>query len=556
MSRANDVIQELLERSGVGRIKVLVVEDQKIQAKKLMRLLQQWGYDAEWAENGQLVLDRLASAEPIDLAISDVQMPVLDGLGFLKALRSAPATRSLPVVMVTTLDDEEVMKTAVTSGVEDFVVKPYEPLELQLRIRNIVEKIQARAIVSQQIAAMENSAEGMAILDAEGRVAYCNTTQLKDFGFYTLEAILGKRWEHLYPAESLGQINDIILPEVRKNGLWRGTIKAHRGPGREYIQDLSITRLAELGYSFVCRDVTDQIHAQDELHRMNLELKKAEESARASARLKGEFLANMSHEIRTPLNGILGVSQLLAHTALTAEQKKYVDFFMESGRNLLRLLNDILDFSKIEANAIEFCHEEFDLSRAVENALKGHRVVAEGKGVQFDLTLPEGEDRRLPVVGDEMRILQVLGNVVSNAVKFTDSGSVKVSLHLVTTESPNQAQEPGAEQVVAHFEVEDSGPGIPEEFVGKLYEEFTQVDPSTTRRFGGTGLGMAIAMKLLRRMNGGISLKPAQKCGSVFRFHIPLVRRRAENIQSGVSGAPSRAHSALMTSRPEGRVDW
>ena len=241
------------------------------------------------------------------------------------------------------------------------------------------------------------------------------------------------------------------------------------------------------------------------------ELRAARDEALEASRLKSQFLANMSHEIRTPMNGVLGAANLLATTSLTEEQQEYVDILTTAGRALLGVINDILDFSKIEAGRVELEEAEFSVRDLFTGIGRMFESQATDKGLRLTLEVaPEVPDG---VIGDGGRLRQVLTNLVGNAIKFTDSGSVAVNLVLVDA-SPSTAN--------LRCEVADTGIGIAEEDIPRLFSDFTQVDPSMTRRFGGTGLGLAISDRLVRMMGGAIGCTSNPGGGSIFWFTVPL----------------------------------
>jgi signal transduction histidine kinase/CheY-like chemotaxis protein len=291
--------------------------------------------------------------------------------------------------------------------------------------------------------------------------------------------------------------------------------------------------------SSVLVSITESLRAYTETQLNQDELNRAKETAIAADHAKSEFLAIMSHEIRTPMNAIIGFSDLLQQTEMSEQQKDYVDIILRSGNDLLDLINNILDFSKLESNSIDLERTRFNMETAIMEALEMVLFKAKEKGIEVHYK--PTEDIKSFYWGDPLRIRQILLNLLTNAVKFTHEGSV--SLKVVTLEDDDP-------WYTLEFMVVDTGIGIPEENRGELFKAFRQSDTSTTREYGGSGLGLSIVQRLVDKMGGRVSMESTVGKGSSFCFVIRLERDRTDDTKEHSPGRKEFLDTSFAEQNP------
>lgn len=344
--------------------------------------------------------------------------------------------------------------------------------------------------------------------DASGALTFVNRAFLHKFAV-DAEAVLGKPFRFEMCDGQDGPAPLSVTDDVREK---RFTRQVRTAQGLRWIaweeRIVPAADGASLEVQSVGRDVTDQ-------HRFEAELAETRDQAEAANRAKSRFLAAMSHEIRTPMNGILGMASLLMETQQTPEQQTYARAIDQSARTLLALIDEILDFSKIEAGKLELAEAPFELEGCVQSVVELLAPRAHEKGLEMAWSV----DPRLPklVLGDETRVRQILLNLLSNAVKFTDTGGVCINAAAVP-------ESVASDEVRVSITVEDTGIGMSQEDMQKLFAEFEQAEAAIRRREGGTGLGLAISMQLARAMGGEIRVVSAPGKGSTFAAELVLKR--------------------------------
>ncbi|MDH7488301.1 MAG: PAS domain S-box protein [Anaerolineae bacterium] len=397
-----------------------------------------------------------------------------------------------------------------------------KPVSTRGIFRDITERKRAeqalRESEARYRALFDNIPIGLYRTAPDGRILDANPALLEMLGYDSLEELRKVSASDVYvdPADRTRQQE--ILEREGVARAFEQRMRRKDGTVIWVLDNVRVIRDAEgraLHYEGSLEDITERKRVQEELHA-------AKEAAEAANRAKSEFLANISHEIRTPMNGIIGMTELALDTELTPEQREYLTMARNSAESLLRILNDILDFSKIEAGKLDMESIPFSLHDCLGDTMKALAVRAHNKGLELAMDIPVHVPDAL--VGDPGRLRQIVANLVGNAIKFTEQGEVVLFV---------ECAEETDDEAVLQFAVADTGIGIPPDRQQAIFEAFTQADSSTTRQYGGTGLGLTISARLVEMMGGRIWVQSEVGVGSTFFFTARF------GIQKGVSVWPT-----------------
>jgi PAS domain S-box-containing protein len=371
------------------------------------------------------------------------------------------------------------------------------------------QRLYAQQLETQRLALVARHANDSVILmDRDGQIIWVNDAFTRITGWSAEDAIGRNPGELLNHPETDPEVIRTVEDGRLRKAPFRVQLLNQRKDGKKiWVETNQVPMLDDKGevatYIAVERDMTES-------KEYAVKLEKARRAAEDGARAKSEFLATMSHEIRTPMNGVIGMAQLLEDTDLDADQQLYAETILSSARTLLDLINDVLDLSKLNSGEVSLDAEDFNPRQCFENTIRLLQSQADAKSLNMVFSC----DRTVPEVlnGDDRKLGQILTNLVGNAIKFTEAGQVEITLRA----------EPVANATELIFEVRDTGIGIQEDMLPRIFERFSQADAAISRRFGGTGLGLAICRRLADAMGGEISVTSEPGQGSCFKVRLPF----------------------------------
>ncbi len=419
--------------------------------------------------------------------------------------------------------------------------------------RERLERERQRAVEAQRASqqrlmeAIEAVSEGFALYDADDRLVICNSRYGELYGALDLNiapgiafaAVIGTAAERGLIQDARGRTDAWLAERLARHRDPTGPYEQQRANGRWL--KISERRTEDGGVVGVYTDITELKQRQEQLSELVASLAEARDQAIDATEAKSRFLANMSHELRTPLNAVIGIAEMLLEDVEDAGQAEYVEplgRIARAGKHLLTLINEILDLSKIEAGRLELHYEELDLRGIIEDALMTVQPLAERNGNRLEVRVL---DETRAIIGDQTRLRQVVLNLLSNACKFTHKGTVAIELE----------RRHEGEQEWVFIAVSDTGIGMTSEQLAKLFQEFSQADSSTTRKYGGTGLGLVITRRLCEMMGGSVTVSSEAGLGSRFTVRLPV--RPASSYVEGSARRPLRPDLGIVVGSPTHR---
>ncbi|MFV8369695.1 response regulator [Flavobacterium sp. LB2R40] len=535
-------------------VKILLVDDLPENLFALEVILSNENYLCVKANSGNEALKILLHQQDFAIILIDVQMPMMDGFETVELIRQIEKLKHVPIIFLTaSMDNSLQIFKGYQAGAVDYMIKPLSPEILKAKVAVFVDlhtknqellvqaeqlkklntDLTAQKLLSEySLSLIEASHDPLFAISPEGKITDMNNASVKVTGIARKKLIGTNFFDYFTEPHKASQVYQKVFekgfvadsPLILRHK--KGKLVHVLFNGSVYKDDKGNV----LGVAIVARDVTDQKRIETELieakvfaelateiaEEEKINAENATAIAENAVKAKQQFLSNMSHEIRTPMNAIIGFTKVVLRTDLTPKQKEYLNAIKLSGDSLIVLINDILDLAKVDSGKMTFEKTPFKIKSSVSAMLH----LFETKIQEKNLKLVKEYDSKIPdvLIGDPVRLHQIILNLVSNAVKFTFKGKITVSVTLVHEDR---------DKVIIKFAISDTGIGIPEEKIKTIFENFQQATSETSRLYGGTGLGLAIAKQLIEPQGGTIRVCSTINKGSIFSFTLPFKKTNA-----------------------------
>ncbi|MDR1776214.1 MAG: response regulator [Desulfovibrio sp.] len=491
---------------GTAKGSILVVDDENFNLLTLNKILTP-AYRVFTAKSGEQALKLLEMNLP-DIILLDVVMPGMDGFDMIAQLKAEERTARIPVIFITGLDNEVDEEKGFLLGAADYIRKPFKEAIVKARITTQMRIVRQMRLSEDDLLRMssvsDSSPQFMVFINADGRIEYMNPAVSQISG-YSREEILSQGLELFFSDENSRKLHMEYLRGAaeRRNHNFEMELIRKNGEIRvlSFSTFASVLHNGEMGTGMTGSDIT-------EMKRIEGELIQAKVQAEYYNKAKTNFLSRMSHEMRTPMNAVMGMTSI-ARTARDDARRTYCyDRIEQASAHLLRIIDDILDMSRIEMGTFVLAERKFSFNAAMESVVVGASRFAAAKGINFEVFIDEKIPDRM--TGDPNRLKQALGKLLDNAVLFTpEKGVIALSVHRL---------EDAAGKCVVRFEVSDTGPGMSDETLLRLWDAFEQADNTITRAHGGTGLGLPITKHIIEAMEGTIRVDSTPGKGSRFEI--------------------------------------
>jgi PAS domain S-box-containing protein len=495
--------------------KVLMVDDTPANIDVLRKVLSIEGYRLSFANSGEKALKIVERAIP-DLILLDVMMPGMDGFETCRHLKADEKTQDIPIIFITAKTDMEDLVEGFKAGAVDYITKPFRQEEVCMRVRT---HLQTRILMTQRESLLQNiqaneerfrllsnwSPVGIFQMDNEGKLTYTNRKWHEILGVTDTQILEGE-WLNT-------SVHEEDRPLVQQT--WQNSLQSKEGYTLKFrLSTASGARWVHVQTTPLFlgnQELNGFIGTIEDISEFKLneqQMRNAKESAEAIAKAKAEFLSGMTHELRTPLNAIIGYSEMLSEDVSGEGYGEDLEKITSASKYLLNLINNVLDLSKVEANRMTLYLEEFNIPLLVKEVVSTIQPLVKKNNNTLDVELLQ---KTQTMYADATKVRQILYNLLSNACKFTKEGTIRLRVQTVQQEAIETIE----------FSVIDTGIGLTEEQLERLFQKYAQADASIARDYGGTGLGLVLTQQFCNMMGGSVHVNSKHGTGSEFSIRLP-----------------------------------